>query len=261
MKMSRKYWSKSLPCVKTSPRRSKMDSLAGHCPLVVRLCVRSGIVGNHCRRAHSWSAPWPRIAFSLSKGSFLRTAPWRRLSSSEPLRDFRAAGVTHGVTPSDSGAGVSHTQGVWSWCWRVGTVPGGCPAEGLRCLRCFRPPLRPCRSAQEGSFCLWFPILKHDSTSDQIRLALLMWCTLKSLHPDFLWILKLSFLRFPPSALHGSSRCLLGSPAVCWALFTKIRSWKTKANCWHIADFLCKLASCCYPWSSGIQTFVFNKGR
>lgn len=73
MKMSRKYWSKSLPCVKTSPRRSKMDSLAGHCPLVVHLCVRSGVVGNHCHCPHSCSAPQPRRAFSLSKGSFLKT--------------------------------------------------------------------------------------------------------------------------------------------------------------------------------------------
>ena len=35
MKMSKKYWSKSSPCVRTSPRRSK----AGHWPLVVHLML------------------------------------------------------------------------------------------------------------------------------------------------------------------------------------------------------------------------------
>lgn len=39
MKMSKKYWSKSSPCVRTSPRRSKVDSLAGHWPLVVHLML------------------------------------------------------------------------------------------------------------------------------------------------------------------------------------------------------------------------------
>lgn len=34
MKTSRKYWSKFLPCVKTSPRRSRVDSLAAHCSLL-----------------------------------------------------------------------------------------------------------------------------------------------------------------------------------------------------------------------------------
>lgn len=74
--MSRKYWSKFLPCVKTSPRRSRVVSLAGQ-PLALHLCVRSGVVGDHCHCSHSWCAPWPSIASSLSKGFFLRTGPRR----------------------------------------------------------------------------------------------------------------------------------------------------------------------------------------
>ena len=102
MKMSKKYWSKSLPCVRTSPRRSKVDSLAGHWPLVVHLCVISGVVGSHCHCSHSWyhCDPCHRTS-SLSRDFFLRTGPWRRLSSVEPLRDFRAAEGKDAVTLSD----------------------------------------------------------------------------------------------------------------------------------------------------------------
>lgn len=93
-----------------------MDSLAGHCPLVVHLCVRSGVVGSHCHCAHSWSVPWPRRAFSLSKGSFLRTGPWGRLSS-EPLRDLSSRSDTPCYPFRLRSWGQPH-PGVWSWCWQ-----------------------------------------------------------------------------------------------------------------------------------------------
>lgn len=124
MKMSRKYWSKSLPCAKTSLRRSKVDSLAGHCPLPVHLCVRSRVGGGHCHCSRSWYAPWPSLASSLSKGFFVRAGP-RRLSSSELLRDFEAADVKGPVIPSDSWAGISHAQesGPGAGGWAPSSVP------------------------------------------------------------------------------------------------------------------------------------------
>ena len=110
MKMSKKYWSRSLPCVRTSPRRSKVDSLAGHWPLVVHLCVTSRVVGSHCHCSHSWyhCDPYHRTSSlsrdfwgrSLEKPVLLRTA--------ERLQSSRGERCCH--PPLLTRAGISHAQ-------------------------------------------------------------------------------------------------------------------------------------------------------
>lgn len=40
-------------------------------------------------------------------------------------------------------------------------------------------------------FAFWFPVPKHDLTSNQIDMALVMRCMLKALYHDILWIQKL----------------------------------------------------------------------
>lgn len=101
MKMSRESWSKYLPCVKTSPRRSKTDSLAGHCPFVAYFCVRSGVVTNHCHCSYPWCALWPSIA---SFPEFSGDESQEKMPSSELHRYFRPAEGKVAVISSESTA-------------------------------------------------------------------------------------------------------------------------------------------------------------
>lgn len=101
--------------------------------------------------------------------------------------------------PSDSGAGI----------WNQGSGPGPgaggwAPAVGpdqlrgfviteqyvetsLLSERCFSSYTQAVSVSTREPLCLWFPSPKHDLTSDQNSMALVMWCIRKSLYHDILW--------------------------------------------------------------------------
>lgn len=196
MKMSKKYWSKSLPCVRTSPRRSKVDSLAGHWPLVVHLCVISGVVGSHCHCSHSWYHCDPYRTSSLSR-DFWGQVPGE---ACPPLNRWETSEQQRGKMLSPPASDQSWDQsrsGVWSLHWQRSIFPGTCLAKGLHgCMT--RRPMQPCFCSytwampfSTAGFSLplvSYPPPKHNLISNQISMTLVMRYVLKILYCDILWI-------------------------------------------------------------------------
>lgn len=125
MKMSREFWSKYSPCVKTSPRRSKADALAGlrpFCRLFFVLDLELSppttaivlIHGVHCDLAQ------------LLLQRFLGTSPRRRCSPQNCVgTSNQQRWQTVPVISSESTAGISYAPqlcptflGTWlsEWC-------------------------------------------------------------------------------------------------------------------------------------------------